>query len=217
MAEESALRGRFIVLEGGEGAGKSRLQHALAEKLQSAGFRVDLPREPGGTPLGERIRKLVNSDQALGDDLAELLLFEAARAHLVERVIRPDLDAGTHVLGDRFAASSIAYQSFGRGLDRGVVERANAIATRGLAPDLTLLLDLPVEAGLARRVRAGGEDHFDRATIAFHERVRAGYLTLARESPETWRVIDATQPFETVLEMAYEHVHALLNPQTAGI
>ena len=204
-----AQRGRFIVLEGGEGAGKSRLQAALGERLRAAGYAVDLRREPGGTPLGERIRELINAG-ALDDPLAELLLFEAARAHLVEKVIRPALASGTHVLCDRFTASSIAYQAFGRGLDRTTVERANDIATGGLAPDLVLLLDLPPEVGLARRHGGGGVTHFDALPLAFHERVRAGYVELARERPDTWRTIDATQPFEAVLEAASDAVLACL-------
>jgi dTMP kinase len=194
--------GRFIAIEGGEGAGKSRLIAALGERLAAGGREVVLTREPGGTPLGEQIRSLVLRDVAVGDHLAELLLFEAARAHLVATVIAPALERGAIVLCDRFAASSAAYQGFGRGLARDVVERANAIATGGLAPDVTLLLDLPVEAGLARRAGEGAANHFDRETVAFHERVRAGFLELARESPDTWRIIDAAQPFEVVLAAA---------------
>ena len=154
--------GRCIVIEGGEGAGKSRLLQALGERLRAGGREVVLTREPGGTALGEQIRSLVLRDLAVGDHLAELLLFEAARAHLVATVLRPALERGALVLCDRFAASSIAYQGFGRGLGRDVVERANAIATGGLAPDLTLLLDLAVEAGLARRAGDGAANHFDR-------------------------------------------------------
>ena len=195
--------GRFIVLEGGEGAGKSSVQQALGERLHAAGFDVLLTREPGGTGLGERIRELVLAQRSVDDPLAELLLFEAARAHLVSGVIRPALDAGRTVICDRFAASSVAYQGFGRGLGREVVERANAMATGGLAPDLALLLDLPVEAGLARRAGVGGANHFDAEDMAFHERVRAGFLKLAGEAPGRWRVIDASRPLADVIEAAY--------------
>ena len=197
-----ANEGRFIVIEGGEGAGKSRLLAALGERLGASGHEVVLTREPGGTPLGEQIRSLVLRDYALDDRLAELLLFEAARAHLAGRVIRPALERGAIVLCDRFAASSVAYQGFGRELGRDVVERANAIATGGLQPDMTLLLDLPVEAGLARRAGDGAANHFDRETVAFHERVRAGFLELAHESPDTWRIIDAAQSFDAVFDVA---------------
>jgi dTMP kinase len=117
-------------------------------------------------------------------------------------VIRPALVRGAIVLCDRFAASSVAYQGFGRELGREVVERANAIATGGLVPDLTLLLDLPVEAGLARRAGDGAANHFDRETVAFHNRVRTAFLELAHESPDMWRIIDAAQPFEAVLDAA---------------
>jgi dTMP kinase len=202
--------GRFIVIEGGEGAGKSRLIPVLGERLGEGGREVVMTREPGGTLLGEQIRSLALSDVAVGDHLAELLLFEAARAHLVRTIIRPALGRGAIVLCDRFAASSVAYQGFGRGLGRDVVERANAIATGGLTPDLTLLLDLPVEAGLARRAGDGAANHFDRETVAFHERVRAGFLELARESPDAWRIIDAAQPFDAVLEAAVSAVASVL-------
>jgi dTMP kinase len=208
-------RGRFIVLEGGEGAGKSSVQRALGARLQADGRLRDdgidvlLTREPGGTPLGERIRELVLAQREVGDPLTELLLFEAARAHLVATVIRPALNRGAIVLCDRFAASSVAYQGFGRGLGRDVVERANAIATGGLTPDLTLLLDIPSDDGLARRSKDGAANHFDAAELAFHERVRAGFLELAHESPATWRIIDASQPLDTVVDAAYREVVTL--------
>jgi dTMP kinase len=208
MISES-LRGRFIALEGGEGAGKSRLMAALSERLRADGRDVELTREPGGTPLGEEIRALVLAQHGLGDDLAELLLFEAARAHLVAAVIRPALARGAIVVCDRYAASSVAYQGFGRGLGQELVERANAIATKGLEPDLTLLLDLPVEAGLARRSRDGATNHFDREEVAFHDRVRAGYLELARQSPLGWRVIDASEPFDVVFTAALTAIEKL--------
>jgi dTMP kinase len=171
---------------------------------------VHVLREPGGTPLGERIRALINADTSLDDDLAELLLFEAARAHLVTRAIIPALSAGTHVLCDRFAASSVAYQAFGRGLDRTLVEQANAIAAQGIEPDLTLLLDVPPEVGLERRLGAGALTHFDALPMEFHRRVREGYCVLAKEQAATWRIIDATLPFDAVLAQADAAVRALL-------
>ena len=210
MVQQSG-RGRFIVLEGGEGSGKSAVLRALHERLIAAGYSVNALREPGGTPLGERIRALVNADTSLDDDLAELLLFEAARAHLVTRVIVPALADGAHVLCDRFAASSVAYQSFGRGLDRALVEQANAIATQGVEPDLTLLLDVPPEVGLERRLGGGAITHFDALPMEFHRRVRDGYCVLAKEAPLTWRTIDAAQPFDAVLADAYAAVRALLD------
>lgn len=203
------VRSCFIVLEGGEGAGKSRLEAALGDHLERLTPDVVLTREPGGTPLGEQIRALVLAYRALENDLTELLLFEAARAQLLGTVIRPALGRGAIVICDRFTASSIAYQGLGRGLGRETVESANAIATGGVVPDLTLLLDVPAEVGLARRAGAGAENHFDRETIAFHERVRAAYRDLAREST-AWQVIDATQPFERVLATATSAVEGLI-------
>lgn len=191
--------GQFIAIEGGEGTGKSRLLTAIGGHVESLGREVLLTREPGGTGLGERIRALVLSHRAVDDPLAELLLFEAARAHLTSSVIRPALERGVIVLCDRFEASSTAYQGYGRGLGRDIVERANAVATGGLTPDITLLLDAPVDVGLARRAREGGSNHFDSEAAGFHERVRAGFLELARENAGTWVVIDAARPFESVL------------------
>jgi dTMP kinase len=202
-------RGRFVVLEGGEGAGKSRLLEALHERFAASGVAVETYREPGSTPLGERIRALINGEDGLDDDLAELLLFEAARAHLVSTKIRPALERGALVVCDRFTASSVAYQAYGRGLDRALVERANALATGGLEPDLTLLLDLAPEAGLARRHGEGGQTHFDALPLAFHRRVRAGYVELSAADPDRWHIIDATQPFDAVCGAAYAAIAAL--------
>jgi len=201
------MTGTFIVLEGGEGAGKSTVLAALAKLLRDERREVVETREPGGTPLGERIRALILESRGVDDALTELLLFEAARAHLVASVIRPALERGAVVLCDRFTASSVAYQGYGRGLGRDVVERANAIAAQGLTPDLTLLLDLPVEVGLSRRDTAGARNHFDRETMSFHQRVREGFLALAAESPSTWLVIDATEPLERVIETSLQTVH----------
>jgi len=207
----AANRGWLVALEGGDGAGKSTLVAALAARVRAAGREAVTTREPGGTALGERIRIVVAGGDAVPSAVAELLLFEAARAQLVEEVLRPQLARGAVVICDRFTGSSVAYQGYGRGLGREVVERANAIATGGLEPDLTLLLDLPAEMGLARRTGAGGSNHFDHATLAFHERVRAGYRDLAREAGERWRVIDATRPPEAVAADAWAAVKALLN------
>lgn len=194
--------GTFIVIEGGDGAGKSRLQAALGERLAADGREVVLTREPGGTELGERIRDLVLDDHRVGDALTELLLFEAARAHLVATVVRPALRRSAVVICDRFASSSVAYQGFGRGLGREFVEQANGLASGGIVPDLTVLLDIPVDMGLRRRAGDGGANHFDNEAAAFHERVRAGFLELARDGGEAWCVIDASQEFEVVLAAA---------------
>lgn len=203
-------RGRFIVLEGGEGAGKSTVLAAVAAHLREPGRTVVETREPGGTTLGERIRDLILDARGVDDPLAELLLFEAARAHLVETVIRPALERGAVVLCDRFAASSIAYQAYGRGLPRETVERANTIATGGIVPELTVLLDVPVPVGLARRAREGDGNHFDREAVAFHERVRKGFLDLAAAAPDQWTVIDAALPEDEVIAAVTATVSAVL-------
>jgi dTMP kinase len=168
-----------------------------------------LTREPGGTKLGEAVRALVLEGDSVAP-LAELLLFEAARAQLVAEVIRPALERRAIVLCDRFAASSVAYQGFGRQLGREAVERANAVATAGLAPDLTLLLDAPVTLALERRAGAGNANRLDAEDAAFHERVRQGFLALARESEGSWRVIDATRPLDSVIDDAWIVVQQLI-------
>jgi dTMP kinase len=200
--------GTFIVLEGGDGAGKTSVQAALGERLRARGCDAVLTREPGGTAFGERVRDVLLGDATVGDPLAELLLFEAARAHLVATVIRPALARGAVVLCDRFASSSIAYQGAGRGLERTIIEQANAIATGGLAPDLTLLLDVPAEAASARRARGGDANHFDAETAAFHDRVRQAFLDLAAESPATWHIVDASQPLDDVVAACWREVAA---------
>jgi dTMP kinase len=201
--------GAFIVIEGGDGAGKSSLQRALGERLAQDGRDVVLTREPGGTQLGERIRTLLLAESAVGDALAELLLFEAARAHHVRTVILPALERGATVICDRFVASSVAYQGYGRGLGREIVEQANLLATGGLEADVTILLDLAAEAGLARRRTGGEANHFDGEAIAFHQRVREGFLALAREAPDRWRIIDGARAFDEVVDAAYGAIKSL--------
>ena len=201
-------RGPFAVLEGGEGAGKSTVQRELAARLEREGHRVVATREPGGTPLGERTRELLLGHTV--DPMAELLLFEAARAQLVAEIIRPALDRGDVVICDRFAASSIAYQAYGRGIERAIVEQANALATAGCEPDIILLLDIDVKEGLARRSGEGGGNRFDRESIEFHQRVRDGFLQLAAEDPARWRIVAASQPVARVVDECYGHIDGLL-------
>jgi dTMP kinase len=196
------VAGVFIAIEGGEGSGKSRLLHGLDERLRIGGHDVVMTREPGGTPLGEQIRALLLDSATSRTPLAELMLFEAARAELVASVIKPALDRSAVVLCDRFAASSIAYQNGGRGLSRQVVEDANRAATGGVTPTVNLLLDLPAEVGLRRRAGDGGLNRFDHEDIAFHARVNACFRDLAAEDPAHWRVIDATQSLAMVLTAA---------------
>lgn len=202
----------FVTLEGGEGSGKSVQARRLEERLRARGFAVVSTREPGGTPVGEAVRSVVLHPPGGVplDPLAELLLFEAARAQLVRAVIRPALDRGAIVLCDRFADSSLAYQGYGRGLDFGLIERLNSVATGGLRPDLTLLLDVPVDVGLTRRRRMGDVNSLDGEDVAFHERVRQGYLALARREPARWRIVDASRSEDEVAEAAWSAVREWL-------
>ena len=190
-----------MTIEGGEGAGKSTLLAALLERARAGAADVVSCREPGGTSLGEQLREALLGATTAPDARAELLIFAAARAQLVAEVIRPALARGAIVLCDRYADSTVAYQHHGRKIMRAAVEAANAVATGGLAPTLTLLLDLAPEAGLRRAGRAG--DYFERERLEFHERVRAGYLELARAEPARWRVLDAEQPAAPLAEAAW--------------
>jgi dTMP kinase len=162
--------------------------------------------------VGEGVRGIVLHPPggARVEPLAELLLFEAARAQLVATVIRPALQRGSTVLCDRFADSSLAYQGYGRGLDLELIERLNAIATGGLRPDLTLLLDVPAGVGLARRREEGGLNSLDSEDLAFHERVRQGYLALARREPARWRIIDASRGVDEVADAVWSAVREWL-------
>ncbi|HUF30812.1 MAG TPA: dTMP kinase [Gemmatimonadaceae bacterium] len=168
-------RGRLLVFEGVEGAGKSTQAARLHHDLEAAGHDVCLVREPGGTVLGERIRALLLAEQGEMTPAAEALLFMASRAELVNRVIRPALDRGAIVIADRFFLSTYAYQSGGRKLPEQGVREANALATGGLIPDLTLLLRMPADVGLARAAERGGADRMERAGNAFHQRVAEAF------------------------------------------
>lgn len=197
----------FISFEGIEGSGKSTAQRLLAEHLQGLGYDPLLTREPGGCALGRSLRPILLDARTRGlSSRAELYLFLADRAQHVAEVIRPALEAGQTVLCDRYADSTLAYQGYGRGLDPEHLRRINDMATGGLMPDLTLLLDLPVHCGLERaglRNREEGtvlsEGRFDAESLEFHERVRQGYRSLAAEEPERFAIIDAAQPPEDVV------------------
>jgi len=186
------VRGLLITLEGGEASGKTTQAGALAKHLEERGLPVCLTREPGGTALGLAVMRLLRESEgglAL-TPLAELLLFDADRAQHVSEMFRPALAAGKIVICDRFTDSSLAYQGYGRGLGLDLIRRLNDEATGGLIPDLTLLLDVPPGVGLSRE---GAQlDVTGRESLGFHERVREGFLALAREEPERFVVIDAT-------------------------
>ncbi len=216
-------RGVFITLEGGEGAGKTTQAEALAGLLRDEGYSVLLTREPAGTDLGHLIKQIferlaASGEAALPRPVAELLLFEAARAQHVEEVIRPALDRGAVVLCDRFSDSTLAYQGYGRGLSLDHIRAANHIATGGLAPHLTLLLDVPPEVGLARADQRPNDaaaqeelgDAIGRESLEFHRRVREGFLALAQREPARFRVVDASQRPEAVTAATREKVKGFL-------
>ncbi len=193
----------FITFEGLDGSGKTTQAKEAYARLRELGFRVLLTREPGGTPLGDQIRALLQ-DRAHTAMTAEteLLLFSASRAQLVAQVIRPFLADGGIVLCDRFADSTIAYQGYGRGIDLAFLQQMVQFATGGLQPDLTLFLDIDPAAGAARRRQASlfGEEfsRIDQLELEFHQRVRRGYHDLMRAQPERWLRIDAEQPADQV-------------------
>ena len=195
------MPGLFITFEGSEGSGKTSQAKRLAEVLREDRERVLLTREPGGTHLGEQVRSIVLAEAPSDREIvpvAEALLFNAARAQLVAEVIRPALDAGEIVVCDRFADSTLAYQGYGAGTAIADLMAIADAATGGLVPDLTILLDVPPEIGLARKpdhARNRFEVSFD---LEFHRRVRDGFLDLARKDPGRWAVIDATRSAEEV-------------------
>ncbi|MFN7825128.1 MAG: dTMP kinase [Pseudobdellovibrionaceae bacterium] len=205
----------FVVFEGLDGSGKSSLMAALESHLRGKNLNVLKTREPGGTELGDEIRNLILRRE--GDNptpRTELLLYEASRAQHVDRVILPQLKKNVWVLCDRFSASSIAFQAGGRSIDTEWVERLNEVATNGLAPDLTVLLDLSVEESRRRRNQrqnhtGSQEDRIESEADTFHERVRQSFLSQAREDARRWLVLDASQPPEVLLKNLLDHLISL--------
>jgi dTMP kinase len=197
----------FITFEGVEGSGKTTQIEHLKRYLFQQGIACKVTREPGGSPIAEKIRKLLlNPDHAGMTPISELFLYEAARAQHVKEVIEPLLKKEIVVLCDRFNDATVAYQGFGRGIDLGLVESLNLSSSQGLKPDITFLLDCPSDLGLKRAVRRNQlekkekEDRFEREKIQFHRRVRRGYLFLARREPHRIKVIDTRQGEEKVFE-----------------
>ncbi len=189
----------FITFEGVEGCGKTTQAQLLAGTLESRGQRTFLTREPGGATISERIRAvLLDPASESMEPWTEALLYEAARAQFVAEVVKPRLAAGYIVICDRYADSTLAYQGYGRGLSLDTLRTLNEIAMTGTVPDLTLLVDVSVQNGLARRHRGGDVNRLDLAGDAFHERVRNGYDVLAREDPIRWRKIDGTGDIASV-------------------
>lgn len=197
----------FITFEGPEGAGKSLQVRLLAHRLRAVGQTVLETREPGGTPLGDQLRHLL----LVRDDLktvarAEALLMCAARAQHVDGVLKPALARGEVVVCDRFSDSTLAYQGHGRGLDLDQLRAVLNFATAGLEPDMTILLDLPVEAGLARKEAQAAWTRFEAEKLAFHERIREGYLMLAAAAPQRWVCLDAQKPPDWLADEVWQRV-----------
>jgi dTMP kinase len=204
-------KGLFITFEGGEGCGKSTQARLLLNNLQNRDIPALLTHEPGGTHLGNRIRAVLKIKRDFDiSPQAELFLFAACRAQLIKEVILPALDTGRNVICDRFSGSTLAYQGYGRGLGLDLIESINSAATGGLEPDLIFLLDLQPETGLGRKHNTGN-DRFEAEHIAFHRRVRDGYLELAGRDPGRWVVIEARQPVEKLGKTILDHVLTILN------
>jgi len=201
----------FITFEGGEGSGKTTQAMLLHKRLLKLSIPALLLQEPGGTPIGIKLARLLKWSEGTGiSPLTELLLFNASRAELVEQVIQPNLKEGKVVICDRYADSSTAYQGYGRGLNLEIVRNINNTATRELKPGLTVLLDITVEEGLKRK-RGKRRDRFEQEEMAFHRRIRDGYLKLVDEEPERWLVVDASQSKEKIKEIIWQRVRQLLS------
>lgn len=200
----------FITLEGPEGSGKSSQLPILAEWLREQGYNVYTTREPGGTLISDQIRTILHDlENTAMHPRTEILLYLASRSQHVEEVIRPLLQKDTIVLCDRYADSTLAYQGYGHGVDIPTLKKLLDFSTGGLYPDLTILLDLEVEVGLERRLQSGGEwNRLDAYALAFHKRVREGYLTLVADEPQRWRIVDAAQPFDDVQTALREVIRA---------
>lgn len=201
--------GTFIVIEGGDGAGKSTQVRLLSRRLAREGYHVVTAREPGGSALGETVRRWLKTRPGL-TPLTELFLFSAARAQLVEEVIAPALADEGILVCDRFTASTLAYQGYGRGLALDLIRRLNQAATRGIQPDLTVFLEVPIEAGLARKA-GEARDNFESEALEFHRRVREGYLALASREPESWLVLDGTGERDVLARRIWDRAGSILD------
>lgn len=215
------MKGRFITIEGPEGCGKTTQSDILVRHLKEKGYEVILTREPGGTRIGEQIRSLVlDAKYEEMMPLTELLLMAASRAQHVLEKIGPSTKAGTVVICSRFTDATIAYQGYGRGFDIELMRKVNRVATGGLVPDLTLLIDIDVRTGLQRafgvekaEAKSGEGDRLESEDIGFHERVRNGYLELAKGEPKRIRVIDGRGTIDEVSNAIRREVDALLSPR----
>lgn len=213
----------FITFEGIEGSGKTTQIRLLNERMTKQGHQVVVTREPGGCPIADRIRSiLLDPENSALVPRAELLLYAAARAQHVSEIIRPALQAGRTVLCDRFTDATLAYQGYGRRLDHGLIKQLNQLASEEIQPDLTLLLDLPVEQGLGRALQRevlaqdSTEGRFEREAVEFHQRVRSGYRTLADQDPERYRIIDAARPLEQIHREISTIIDQFMEQRIAG-
>ena len=208
--------GLFITFEGPDGSGKTTQIKLLADYLREMGHDVLLTREPGGTPIGDQIRDVLHDTKNVEmTSVSEFLLYSASRAQLVRQVIKPHLARGGTVVSDRFADSSMAYQGYGRQLDLDTIGSTTQFATDGLAPHLTIYLDLPVDVGIRRKqtahaAQSGELNRLDRQTIDFHHRVRDGYLKMAQTESHRWMVIDAMQTIDDTQKAIRERLETVL-------
>lgn len=199
----------FISFEGLDGCGKSLQSQRLCRYLQDTGYPAVLLHEPGSTPLGEEISRLLKWSSSIGiNPLAELLLFNASRAQLVKEEILPSLEKGLSVIIDRFSDSTLVYQGYGRGLPLDLVREVNEVACQGAVPDISILLDVPVEVSSGRV--APDKDRFESENPGFYQKIRNGYLELAENEPERWLVIDGTLNVDIISQIIQEHVNLLL-------
>jgi dTMP kinase len=218
LTADHPSRGRFITFEGGEGAGKSTQIRAIADWLRAAGHDVLSTREPGGSPGAEEIRSLfVRGEAGRWDGITEALLVYAARRDHILKTIEPALSAGSWVLCDRFADSTMAYQGYGHGVDAGVIRTLHQLAVGDMAPELTLILDIPPETGLSRsRGTVVGEDRFEKLDTSFHQRLRQGFLEIAAAEPRRCAVIDAATDAATVTAALKATISGRLGLSRAG-
>ncbi|MEA1929069.1 MAG: dTMP kinase [Candidatus Auribacterota bacterium] len=213
------MKGKFITFEGGEGSGKSTQAKLLAEYLKDNGYDIETTREPGGTGIGDAIRAiLLNPELSEMANVTELLLLAASRSQNVQERIKPATERGAVVICDRFIDSTLAYQGFGRDFDLKLLRSLNQLATGGVTPDLTILLDIPVEIGLERskaldkaEAKEGEGDRFEQEDIEFHRRLRKGFLELAQEDPGRFRVIEVRDNLEDTRKEVVEIVEEYLN------
>jgi len=204
----------FITFEGGEGRGKSLQARKLYNRLIKTGVPAVLTHEPGGTPLGEKISRILKSARNSNiTPMTELLLFNASRNQLIAEVVLPQLKQGKIVICDRYTGSTTVYQGYGRGLDLKTVKAINILGSHGLKPSLNILLDIPPQEGLTRTGKRGKHDRFEQEDMAFHQKVREGFLKLTAEDPRHWLVIDANQDKEKIADIIWQNVKQLISEQ----